>query len=247
MFKLCIFGTGSRGNSALVSDGETSILIDAGLMPTGIMITDIKAVLISHSHIDHVKYVCCLARKYARTIYLTRGTFSETDVPFGFKSFIQYGVPFAVGTLTITPFPLSHDAAEPCGFFIKNELGETLVWASDTGTMDGLQMNKPADCYVIEANYDENTIDEKLQRGELPYAGLHGRLTSEFGHLSVQQAAAWLKENARPESHIIVLTSHPEVIVPNVHLFDGLVAISPAKFPFQFEFGKKCPFCTFDE
>jgi phosphoribosyl 1,2-cyclic phosphodiesterase len=250
MFKITVFGTGSRGNSALVTDGETNILIDAGVNPdiiqSSIMITDINAVLATHEHQDHSKFSLMLSRKYMREIYATKGTLSHIEFFFGIP--VSYGESFYIGTLTITPFPLSHDAAEPCGFFIRNGIGETLVWCSDTGTMDGLQMDKPADGYVLEANYDENTIDEKLEKGELPYDGLHGRLTSEFGHLSIQQAAVWLKENARQDSHIILLSPHKEVLERNKDLFgvherDGFGNIAfPTEFPFTYEFGKKIPF-----
>lgn len=249
MFKITVFGTGSRGNSALVSDGETKILIDAGIRPEIVqratMISDIAAVMLTHEHGDHSDYLKHYMSDYARNIYATVGTWDKIRTTWvSVNSIIQYGVACTVGTLTITPFPLSHDAAEPCGFFIRNELGETLVWGSDTGTMDGLEMDKPADCYVIEANYDENDIDERLEKGEMPYAGLHGRLTSEFGHLSIQQAAAWLKENAGPESHIIVLSPHPEIFNGNEQLFNcgySYVAF-PTGFPWPFAFGKICPF-----
>jgi phosphoribosyl 1,2-cyclic phosphodiesterase len=265
MFRLTIFGTGSRGNSALVSDGETNILIDAGIKPEvvrrdldltsivahtnpdaverGMMITDIAVVMLTHSHFDHSRYAFELAKKYGRPVFATRGTMQALSIPATYKNPVFYGVPFTIGTLTITPFPLSHDAAEPCGFFIKNSLGETLVWASDTGTMDGLQMDKPADCYVLEANYDEAEIDRKLEAGELPYEGLHGRLTSEFGHLSIQQAAAWLKENAKQDSYIFVLSPHEEVLERNEYLFDYLYNTHmPKHYPYSFSFGLKCPF-----
>lgn len=243
VYRLTIFGTGSRGNSALVSDGETNILIDAGLWPKGTMISSLDAVLITHGHGDHAKYVPGLSARYNRQIYATKGTLAEMYDLRGNGHVIHCGICFDVGTLEITPFPLSHDAAEPCGFFIRNDLNESLVWCGDTGTMDGLEMSEPADCYVIEANYDKNDIDKKLENGELPYAGLHGRLTSDFGHLSIQQAAAWVEENAGPESHIIVLSSHPEVLGRGKELFDYSCRIHmPLLFPFTYKFGKECPF-----
>ncbi len=176
-----------------------------------------------------------------REIYATKGTLCKIETYISCP--VSYGEAFYIGTLTITPFPLSHDAAESCGFFIRNGIGETLVWCSDTGTMDGLQMDKPADCYVLEANYDENDIDHKLEAGGLPYDGLHGRLTSEFGHLSIQQAAAWMKENARPDSHIIILSPHRETIDGNEQLFSSFNSVQfPDIFPYSFIFGAKCPF-----
>jgi phosphoribosyl 1,2-cyclic phosphodiesterase len=241
VFTVRVYGTGSKGNCAVVSDGETTVMIDAGKLPVDVMITDINAVLITHEHSDHAKYSLLLGRKYMREIYATKGTLCHIETYISCP--VSYGQAFYIGTLAITPFPLSHDAAEPCGFFIRNGIGETLVWCSDTGTMDGLQMDKPADCYVLEANYDEDDIDERLENGDLPYDGLHGRLTSEFGHLSIQQAAAWLKENARPDSHIIILSPHRETIDGNEQLFSSFHSVQfPDIFPYSFIFGAKCPF-----
>lgn len=251
MFRITVFGTGSGGNSALVSDGETIILIDAGvrleLIQDDVIFSDIGAVFITHGHGDHAKYAQDLAVRYARPICATAGTFGEMalKIPAYMQRFTPYGMNRNIGTLIITPFPLSHDMAEPCGFFIKNALGETLVWVADTGTMDGLSMGgRPADGYVIEANYDEAEIDRQLEAGELSYEGLHGRLTSEFGHLSVQQAAMWLKENADTEkSNIVILSPHAEVLESNKALFAEFRNIAmPTVFPFVYEFGAKCPF-----
>ena len=247
MYSITVFGTGSRGNSALVSDGETKILIDAGvrldIVQRATSLFEIAALLITHEHGDHAEYAHICSERYSMPVYTTAGTIKKLDIPEWRKNIIHYGKAFPLGgTLTITPFPLSHDATEPCGFYIKNALGETLVWASDTGTMEGLEMAHPADCYVLEANYDEAEIDRKLEANELPYAGLHGRLTSEFGHLSVQQAAAWLKENAGDNSNFIVLSPHPEIFNGNFHLFNGIYVEFPMKFPWSYEFGKKCPF-----
>ena len=61
--KICVFASGSSGNCLLVSDGVTHILLDAGismrrieaaLRQTGLSLSDISGVLITHEHSDHV-------------------------------------------------------------------------------------------------------------------------------------------------------------------------------------------------
>ena len=61
--KICVFASGSSGNCLLVSDGVTHILLDAGismrrieaaLRQTGLSLSDISGVLITHEHYDHV-------------------------------------------------------------------------------------------------------------------------------------------------------------------------------------------------
>ena len=63
MTTLCTLASGSSGNATLVSAGSTHILIDAGisvrrintaLKALGLSIADLSALLITHSHSDHV-------------------------------------------------------------------------------------------------------------------------------------------------------------------------------------------------
>ena len=118
------------------------------------------------------------------------------------RNIIEYGKKFEIGTLKAIAFPVPHDAAEPCGYFIKNRAGETICFIGDTGALEDI--NVRADCYIIETNYDEDAVTERLESDSM-YVGLHARLTSEFGHLSVQQALAWLSENADESAHILAL------------------------------------------
>ena len=61
---IALFASGSSGNCALVSDGETHILIDAGisarriragLTAQDVAMADLAGVLVTHEHSDHVK------------------------------------------------------------------------------------------------------------------------------------------------------------------------------------------------
>ena len=61
---ITLFASGSSGNCALVSDGETHILIDAGisarriragLTAQDVSMADLAGVLVTHEHSDHVK------------------------------------------------------------------------------------------------------------------------------------------------------------------------------------------------
>ena len=76
--RFCVLGRSSRGNSTLVTDGDTSILIDAGLPGRYLIeqidkITDtIEGIFISHEHMDHVRSVVKLAKRYACPIYLSQ-------------------------------------------------------------------------------------------------------------------------------------------------------------------------------
>jgi phosphoribosyl 1,2-cyclic phosphodiesterase len=77
--------SGSGGNSTLISDGKTNLLIDCGasgkqieksLLNAGVSIREINAVLITHEHSDHTEGIGVLSRRYCFPVYATERTLS---------------------------------------------------------------------------------------------------------------------------------------------------------------------------
>ena len=75
---IALFASGSSGNCALVSDGETHILIDAGISARRICAgltaqdvapADLAGVLVTHEHSDHVKGLAVLLRRDPTAVY----------------------------------------------------------------------------------------------------------------------------------------------------------------------------------
>ena len=57
-------GSGSKGNCVIISDGTSSVMVDAGLgvrntakkiQEAGFGLNDIKGILLTHEHNDHIK------------------------------------------------------------------------------------------------------------------------------------------------------------------------------------------------
>ena len=76
-------GSGSKGNATYISDGQTSILVDAGL--SGIEIQrrlasrnlnpdDLDAIVVTHEHSDHTRGVGILSRRYKLPVYINEKT-----------------------------------------------------------------------------------------------------------------------------------------------------------------------------
>ena len=107
---------------------------------------------------------------------------------------------------SVEAFPLLHDV-ENCGY--KLELnGEKVFYATDTGSLDGISA-KGFNLYLIEANYRTEELharqQEKLNAGEFSYEN-----RAEAGHLSREQADAFLMENAVSSSQFAYLHEHKE-------------------------------------
>jgi len=192
-------GSGSSGNATLVRVGDTLLLIDAGfsakalcerMQSVGVAPENLTAILVSHEHSDHVKGVSVLARKYQIPVWLTRGTFNRLkDANLPCVEFIHPHGSFCLGDAKVSPFPVPHDAAEPCQFVVSDGRRRFAI-ATDMGfvTPYVTQQLRNIDALLLESNYDENM----LHTGSYPYS-LRGRIDGRYGHLSNEQAAEFAR------------------------------------------------------
>ncbi len=197
MLRLYSIISGSSGNCSLITDGRANILIDCGtsgkrateaLESLAVPANRINAILVTHEHIDHTKGVGILSRKYNIPIYATEGTHAHSDfgkIADGMIHTINPDITYDIAGIGITPFSISHDAYDPCGFVMSD--GNTRIGiATDMGIMTDAVMSRIRGCnsILLESNHD---ID-MLRFGEYPYA-LKQRILSDIGHLSNKAAA----------------------------------------------------------
>ncbi|MDO4620918.1 MAG: MBL fold metallo-hydrolase [Lachnospiraceae bacterium] len=202
--KFCSIASGSSGNCIYAGSAGTSVLIDAGISGKRIeqglgMIEqstgDIDGILVTHEHSDHIKGVGVLARRYGIPIYGTRGTLGALGkmttvgkIPEEQLHVIEADHPFAIGDLTIEPFAISHDAAEPVGYRISHN-GKCAAVATDMGCYDEqtIRYLSGLDVLLLESNHDVHM----LEAGPYPYY-LKRRILGEKGHLSNETAGQLL-------------------------------------------------------
>lgn len=207
--------SGSKGNSYLITNKNTNILADCGasakglsdsLSPFGISLTQISAAVITHEHSDHTKGIGTLARKYGFPVYATKETWRamwKQVAPVGDEviKIVSPEKTFFIGDINITPYPLSHDAANPVGYsFSYNEKKFSIT--TDTGYISKkiFEAAVGSDIAVIEANHDENM----LLMGKYPFA-LKQRIKSDLGHLSNEAAGAFAAELIKNGTKKIIL------------------------------------------
>ncbi len=197
--------SGSSGNAMVVDDGESVILIDCGL--TGSRLTNrlraldlsvskISALLLSHEHIDHIQGLRPLVR--ARLPVLTMpATARAAAVDSGLVEPLRIGRESSIGAFTVTALGVSHDAAEPVGFYLRHREASITV-ITDLGSDDDalIEPLSQSDLIIIEANHDR----DMLWRGPYPIH-LKRRVASPVGHLSNDECAAMLSKALRQSAH----------------------------------------------
>lgn len=193
MIKFCSLFSGSSGNSLFISDGETRILIDAGvsgirireaLISIGENPDDLNALVVTHEHSDHTSCAGVIARRYKIPVYATKGTWegmlryigpvNEANIMH-----ISANKDFMIGTIKVHPFSIPHDARDPVGFSFFTE-GKKVTVATDIGHMNAMLMDniKNSDLLMLESNHDL----DMLENGNYPYV-LKRRIKSDHGHL----------------------------------------------------------------
>lgn len=193
-------GSGSKGNGTLVEFGNEILLIDCGfsakeavlrLARLGKTADQITAVLVTHEHGDHIRGVPALARKFNLPVYITPGTFKVKDLgKMPSVNFIEGYQSFNIGSFSIQPVAVPHDAREPAQFVIT-AAGKTLGILTDLGmiTAHVEESYQLCDALVLEANHDP----VMLAYSSYPQS-LKQRVGGPWGHLSNQQSAGFLAQ-----------------------------------------------------
>lgn len=202
MARLCTLASGSSGNSTYISTADGAILIDAGLSckalltaieESGSSITDLKAIAITHTHIDHIKGLKVLLKKIkvpliasAKTL---EGLANINFIPEGTDVICCDDGYVNLKNLGITYFKTSHDAEGSGGFVVDMTDGRRVAVCTDLGVMtDEIRGHlKGCQAVLLESNHDV----EMLRRGPYP-ANLKLRILSDEGHLSNGAAASEL-------------------------------------------------------
>jgi len=193
VLELCTLASGSSGNSLLVTDGRTHVLVDAGiscrrictgLKELGVEPTELAGVLITHEHSDHISGLTTLTKQLRLPVYASPGTGRQLCYRIAFLEEllrpVAPGEGFSIGGLAIESFPTSHDAAGSVGYILSGE-GGRIVLATDLGYITPAVKTAVQDCglLICEANHDEDWV----RSGPYPYA-LKQRILGDFGHLS---------------------------------------------------------------
>ncbi len=194
--ELFSIASGSSGNCICVGNETSHVMIDCGVSGKRIersmneknyTTADMQGLLITHEHSDHVSGLGVIARKYHLPVYTTKGTWEAIsrmkrlgDIDPGLYHEIRADEDFEIGSLKIHPIEISHDAAEPVAFIIRDDKKSVGV-VTDLGMYNDYIIDNISglDALLLEANHDLRM----LEVGPYPY-NLKHRIMGDRGHLS---------------------------------------------------------------
>lgn len=231
--KFCSLYSGSSGNSIFIASDNAKVLIDAGL--AGKKIDDalkhigeesssIDGIFITHEHIDHIKGVGVLSRKYDIPIYANDNTWAVMEKNIG--NIKEHNIrimdrrsSITINDLEIRSFNIPHDAIAPVGYTVSSA-GKNASVVTDFGVFtEEIRDNIiDSDIILLESNHDVNM----LRMGPYPYK-LKLRVLGENGHLSNEDCGSaivsLLKNDKKKQivlGHLSGTNNHPDLAYQTV-------------------------------
>jgi len=227
--KFTVLGSGSTGNSVLISSETTKVLVDAGmssreilrrLAEVGVDHSRLDGILLTHEHGDHAGGLRVLMSAIDCPVYISRPT---QDAYFDTKAGGQNGDSesskrraalkdktveiessreFRIGDIDFEPFSVPHDAADNFGFVAKKD-GVKVATLMDFGHISELikQSLRGCDAIVVESNHSR----DMLRACSMYTWDLKQRIMSRTGHLSNEDLSDWLTNDFDGSARHIVL------------------------------------------
>ncbi len=209
IFKFMSLGSGSSGNCSYIGNERGGILVDAGVKPdyvedqlraSGISMAEVKGILLTHDHSDHIQYVYRLLRAHKHLVLfctnrVLNGLLSRHNISKRIRDYhtaIYKEIPFKILDFEITAFEVPHDGSDNMGFSIVQG-DRHFVLATDMGAVSARAYHyiQQAHFLVVEANYDLTM----LRNGRYPEY-LKARIQTQYGHMDNTSTGALLSRVA---------------------------------------------------
>ena len=212
------FGSGSSGNCSYIGDKSGGFLIDAGVDPAkvgkelkerGIELTAVRGILLTHDHGDHVRYIYSFLRNNRHMLaYCTpkvmNGILRRHSISRRIRDYhraVYKEFEYQIGNFVVTPFEVSHDGTDNCGYYITHG-NSSMAVATDLGciTERVAHYMSLVNFMVLESNYDL----DMLRNGPYPDY-LKARIEAAQGHLDNTVSAEFAAGLWTPKlSHIFL-------------------------------------------
>lgn len=195
MIEVTALASSSKGNCYRVTDGHTPLLLEGGINYREIQkglnfqMSEVAACLVTHEHGDHCKSIKDVL-KAGIDCYMSEGTVGAINVQHHRIKKVKAKQQFQIGTWTILPFDVQHDVSEPLGFLLANQVGDKLLFATDTYYIK--YKFKGLTHLLVECNYSLEILNENILSGKVPQV-MKKRLIRS--HFSLENVKEFLKVN----------------------------------------------------
>lgn len=234
-FWLCTLASGSSGNSVYAECSEGALLVDAGISgrriaqaidSVGGSVERLAGVVVTHSHIDHVRAAGVVARRHRVNLWMTQGTYDTGKKAMGLTvqpQLFRAGSSVRVGGFTVHSVGTPHDARGSVAVVLEHAGRRAGVLVDLGHPFAALHpLMESLDAVILESNYDP----AMLEHGPYPEQ-LKRRIRSPRGHLSNQEAAALLRAHGTSRLRAVLLAhlsennNEPELALASVQALAG--------------------------
>ena len=206
-----IIATGSSGNAVILDD---TVLLDCGVSFRMLepFYQKVKLVLLTHIHGDHFRKATI--RKLAKDRPSLRfgccswlaGPLAEAGVCKENIDVYDSNVLYGYGICNVIAVPLTHNVPN-CGYKVHFPKGK-VFYATDTNHLDGI-FARNYDLYLVEANYDEKEIRERIAAKKAAGEYAYERKVIK-NHLSLQKCNDFIYRNIGPHGEYIYMHCHKD-------------------------------------
>ena len=119
---------------------------------------------------------------------------------------LKIGTRYDYKLFKVVPIKLYHDVPQ-CGYRVLFD-DYKVIYMTDTKTVEGITA-KDYDLYLIEGNYDEDEIEERIKEKQQDWKYVY-EFRAKESHLSKQQASEFLLNNMSESSEYVFMHQHVE-------------------------------------
>lgn len=208
--EVCVLASGSKGNVTFIKTETINLLIDLGptctyveerLQELEVEPSSIAAILLTHTHSDHIKGLKVFLKKYHPTLYATEKMLADLKEELPPFAYVVIEGDFTLQGIQVHVLKTSHDASDSNGYIVE-EGKNSVVYMTDTGFINQkyFEILKNRSVYIMESNHDV----EMLLKGRYPYQ-LRRRVLSDRGHLSNRDSSNYLAHFVGQDTKKIIL------------------------------------------
>ena len=209
-----IIASGSKGNAVIINK---NIMVDCGVPFIRLKkyVKELKLVLLTHVHSDHFNKSTIKTLAFERpSLRFACGEWllqnlTDCGIAKANIDVLQSGRRYTFGICGAEPFELTHNVRN---FGWKLYIGgKKMIYATDTNSLDGVTA-KDFDLYMIEANYKESEMTERIIN-KLRTGGYAYETEVRENHLSKEKADEFIYGNIGQKGAYVYMHSHDGLIL----------------------------------